>query len=89
MFFGLQYIIKRWLVGPVITKEKIAEAKEITQKHFAGQNFFNEEGFNYIVEVSSKMFAFISLKFETIFKFQFNSISIYFFRNMVAVCLSE
>jgi nicotinamide phosphoribosyltransferase len=65
VFFGLQYILKRWLVGPVITKEKIAEAKEITLKHFAGQNFFNEEGFNYIVEVSSKMLGFIF--YDTIF----------------------
>ena len=50
VFFGLQYILKRWLIGPVITKEKIEEAKEVTQKHF-GEDFFNEEGFNYILEV--------------------------------------
>ncbi|CAH1785042.1 unnamed protein product [Owenia fusiformis] len=48
-FFGLQYIIKRWLCGPVVTKEKIAEAKEVYNLHF-GQDVFNEEGWNYILE---------------------------------------
>ncbi|XP_055882778.1 nicotinamide phosphoribosyltransferase-like [Biomphalaria glabrata] len=50
VFFGLQYILKRWLVGPVVTKEKIKEAKDIYHLHF-GQDVFNEEGWNYIVEV--------------------------------------
>ncbi|XP_036357641.1 nicotinamide phosphoribosyltransferase-like [Octopus sinensis] len=49
VFFGLQYLIKRWLVGPVVTKEKIQEAKEIYNLHF-GQDLFNEEGWNYILE---------------------------------------
>ncbi|XP_012942330.1 nicotinamide phosphoribosyltransferase [Aplysia californica] len=48
-FFGLQYILKRWLVGQVVTREKIEEAREIFQLHF-GQNVFNEEGWNYILE---------------------------------------
>ena len=25
LFFGLQYVIKKWLMGPVITEEKIQE----------------------------------------------------------------
>ncbi|CAG5131032.1 unnamed protein product [Candidula unifasciata] len=49
VFFGLQYILKRWLVGPVVTKEKIQEAKEIFKLHF-GQDLFNEKGWNYILE---------------------------------------
>ncbi|BFZ10793.1 hypothetical protein BsWGS_13832 [Bradybaena similaris] len=49
VFFGLQYILKRWLVGPVVTKEKIEEAKEIYKAHF-GQDLFNEKGWNYILE---------------------------------------
>ncbi|ESO89877.1 hypothetical protein LOTGIDRAFT_218343 [Lottia gigantea] len=48
-FFGLQYIIKRWLIGPVITKDKIKEAKELYKLHF-GADYFNEHGWNYIVE---------------------------------------
>ena len=51
VFFGLQYILKKWLRGPVVTKEMIQEAKEVYQAHF-GQDLFNEEGWNYIVDVS-------------------------------------
>ena len=50
VFFGLQYIIKRWLAGPVVTEEKIAEAVEIYSKHF-GAEHFNAEGWRYILEV--------------------------------------
>ncbi|XP_065829024.1 nicotinamide phosphoribosyltransferase-like [Oscarella lobularis] len=51
VFYGLQYIIKRWLVGSVVTKEKIQAAKEVYQGHFSpGQDVFNEEGWTYIVE---------------------------------------
>ncbi|KAL8621144.1 hypothetical protein ACOMHN_004815 [Nucella lapillus] len=49
VFFGLQYILKRFLLGPVITKEKIAEAKELYNGHF-GADVFNEEGWNYVLE---------------------------------------
>ena len=49
-FYGLQYILKKWMVGKVITKEKIKEAKEVYKLHF-GQDLFNEEGWNYIAEV--------------------------------------
>ena len=48
VFFGLQYIIKRWLEGPVITKEKITQAKNFCQQHF-GQSIFNEKGWLYIL----------------------------------------
>lgn len=49
LFFGLQYILKHWLSGPVVTLEKIAEAKSVFEEHL-GQNVFNEEGWKYIVE---------------------------------------
>ncbi|XP_030829364.1 nicotinamide phosphoribosyltransferase-like [Strongylocentrotus purpuratus] len=49
VFFGLQYILKRWLCGPVITAEKIAEAKELYKLHF-GQDHFNEAGWTHILE---------------------------------------
>ncbi|KAK6176775.1 hypothetical protein SNE40_015010 [Patella caerulea] len=48
-FFGLQYILKRWLAGPVVTKEKIQEAKELYKLHF-GNDYFNEKGWTYIAE---------------------------------------
>ena len=50
-FFGLQYLLKRYLCGVVVTAEKIAEAKDFYQKHFGtNQNIFNEEGWQYILE---------------------------------------
>ena len=51
VFFGLQYLLKRFLCGPVVTKEKIQEAKELYNAHF-GQDVFNEEGWLYILEVT-------------------------------------
>ncbi|XP_071515274.1 nicotinamide phosphoribosyltransferase-like [Panulirus ornatus] len=49
-FFGLQYIIKRWLAGPVVTREAIQEAKEIYSGIYAEEGVFNEEGWNHILE---------------------------------------
>ncbi|XP_068211419.1 nicotinamide phosphoribosyltransferase-like [Palaemon carinicauda] len=50
VFFGLQYILKRWLVGQVVTKEVIQEAKEIYNAAVLSDDLFNEEGWNYILE---------------------------------------
>jgi nicotinamide phosphoribosyltransferase len=50
VFFGLQYLIKRWLIGPIVTEAKIKEAKELLKAHFFGQDFFNEAGWRYILE---------------------------------------
>lgn len=49
VFFGLQYIIKRYLTGQVVTAEKIAEASEILNLHF-GRDIFNRKGWEYILE---------------------------------------
>ncbi|XP_060577415.1 LOW QUALITY PROTEIN: nicotinamide phosphoribosyltransferase-like [Ruditapes philippinarum] len=49
VFFGLQYIIKRWLCGKVVTEEKIQEAKELYHKHFM-KDHFNVDGWRYILE---------------------------------------
>jgi nicotinamide phosphoribosyltransferase len=43
VFFGLQYLLKEWFTGVVLTKEKIAEAKEVYKAHF-GEEIFNEAG---------------------------------------------
>ncbi|MFH4982297.1 hypothetical protein AB6A40_009006 [Gnathostoma spinigerum] len=50
-FFGLQYILKRWLVGPVVTKEMVKEAKDFYRSHFENLDVFNEEGWNHIVDM--------------------------------------
>lgn len=51
VFFGLQYTIKRYLQGVVVTKEKVQEAKELFAAHFHNDTLFNEEGWTYIIEV--------------------------------------
>ncbi|XP_003385030.1 PREDICTED: nicotinamide phosphoribosyltransferase-like [Amphimedon queenslandica] len=48
VFFGLQYILKKYLVGKVVTEEKIQEAKEVYDGHL-GSGLFNEEGWRYIL----------------------------------------
>jgi nicotinamide phosphoribosyltransferase len=47
-FFGLQYFIKRYLCGKVVTEDKIREAKELLDNHM-GPGHFNEEGWNHIL----------------------------------------
>ncbi|XP_042227435.1 nicotinamide phosphoribosyltransferase-like, partial [Homarus americanus] len=49
-FFGLQYVLKRWLVGPVVTRQAIQEAKEIYSGVYMNDKDFNEDGWNYILE---------------------------------------
>ena len=40
VFFGLQYFLKRYLAGVVVTKEKIDEAEMIYKAHFGvGSSF--------------------------------------------------
>ena len=74
------------MVGRVITKEKIKEAKEIYRLHF-GQDPFNEEGWNYVAEVGfsllqkyqhfncSEIAQSLSLHFESD-KLSFNCLSL-------------
>jgi len=49
MFFGLQAIIKKYLTGQVVTKEKILYAKERIELHL-GKGAFNYEGWDYILQ---------------------------------------
>ncbi len=48
-FFGLQYYIKEYLVGAVVTQEKIEQAQERIDKHL-GAGLFNREGWEYILK---------------------------------------
>lgn len=50
VFFGLQYIIKKYLIGKVVTEDKIKEAKELFSLHFGNANLFNEKGWRYILK---------------------------------------
>jgi len=49
VFFGLQAFIKKHLIGAVITKEKVEQAKAFSDAH-VGPGIFNYEGWMYIVE---------------------------------------
>ena len=48
-FFGLQYIIKRYLEGQVVTQAKIDEAEALFIKHL-GPNMFNKAGWQHILD---------------------------------------
>ncbi|CAG0879525.1 unnamed protein product [Darwinula stevensoni] len=47
--FGLQYNLKRWMVGQVLTRERIEEARDFYRMHL-GSEFFNERGWLRILE---------------------------------------
>jgi len=57
-FFGLQYFLKEYMVGQVVSREKIEEAFDVCQHHFGGEfiapgltnpgNFFRD-GWEYIL----------------------------------------
>ncbi|XP_031721473.1 nicotinamide phosphoribosyltransferase [Anarrhichthys ocellatus] len=59
VFYGLQYILNKYLKGKVVTPEKIQEAKEVYREHFQ-DDVFNEKGWNYILEVFWKTLFFFS-----------------------------
>lgn len=48
LFFGLQYALKEYLTGKVVTQEMIDEAEIFCNKMF-GMNYFNRKGWEYIL----------------------------------------
>lgn len=49
IFYGLQYIIKKYLEGQVVSEEKIDEADKIISTHI-GEGIFNRDGWEYILD---------------------------------------
>ncbi|OED30403.1 nicotinate phosphoribosyltransferase [Methanosphaera sp. WGK6] len=49
IFYGLQYIIKKYLEGQVVTEEKVYEAKNIIDQHI-GKDIFNLDDWLYIAD---------------------------------------
>ena len=49
-FFGLQAIIKKYLLGEVVTREKIELASRVVEAHMGSVELFNREGWEYILE---------------------------------------
>jgi nicotinamide phosphoribosyltransferase len=50
IFFGLQYFLKQYFEGQVVTKEKIDYAEKRINRHI-GPGTFNRRGWEYILEV--------------------------------------
>ncbi len=50
VFFGLQYYLRRYLEGAVVTKEALDEAREDLLLHFGRPDVFNEAGWTRILE---------------------------------------
>jgi nicotinamide phosphoribosyltransferase len=50
VFFGLQYFLKQYLEGPVITRYKVEEAEQVVGKHLGNPALFNRAGWMRIVE---------------------------------------
>lgn len=50
VFFGLQYYLKHYLEGQVITREKIDEAESVLQQVFGRDDVFDRSRFDYIVD---------------------------------------
>lgn len=48
-FFGLSYIIQKYLAGVVVTREKIEEAAQFFKQHFGDESLFNRQGWEYIL----------------------------------------
>lgn len=49
VFFGLQSILRRNLVGQVVTQEKIEQAARLCLAHFGNDKAFNRAGWEYIL----------------------------------------
>ncbi|WP_405308567.1 nicotinate phosphoribosyltransferase [Methanobrevibacter sp.] len=49
ILYGLQYIIKKYLEGSVVTQEKIDEADKLISAHI-GEGIFNKDGWEYILD---------------------------------------
>jgi len=49
LFFGLQYLLKKYLEGQVVTKQKIDEAETFFNQHM-GPGMFNREGWEIILQ---------------------------------------
>ncbi len=49
-FFGLQYLLKNYLAGTVITQQKIDQAAKLYTAHFGTDTLFNRAGWQYILD---------------------------------------
>lgn len=50
VFFGLQYILKKWLSGQVITSQKLDEADEVLPAVFGRTDIYDRSRFEYLLQ---------------------------------------
>lgn len=50
VFFGLQYLLKKYLTGVVVTEEMLAEADQLAKAHFGRDGVFNYDGWKHIID---------------------------------------
>ena len=50
IFFGLQYLIKRHLLGQTVTERDIAEGERFAEKYFGNPGMFNAAMWRHIVD---------------------------------------
>ena len=50
VFFGLQYMLKTYFIGKVVTKEMIDYADDFCRMHFNDANQFNRKGWEHILK---------------------------------------
>ncbi|NBQ70139.1 MAG: nicotinate phosphoribosyltransferase, partial [Nitrosomonadaceae bacterium] len=49
VFFGLQMLLKRYLEGPIVTRDHVKEAQSFSKEHFMGADIFNLAMWEHIV----------------------------------------
>ena len=50
VFFGLQYLLKKHLVGPVVTREHVREAEGLFAAHFGSDRVFDPDRWDRLVD---------------------------------------
>lgn len=50
VFFGLQAILKEYLVGQAVSWDDLSQASELSRAHFGGPGFFNYAGWAHLLE---------------------------------------
>jgi len=50
VFFGLQYLLKEYLAGSVVTREHIETAARLSEKHFGNPRIFNRHMWEHILQ---------------------------------------
>ena len=50
VFFGLQYLLKKYFKGCIVTEYEVDRATDLWAKHFGKDNLFNREGWMHIVD---------------------------------------